>query len=792
MNTQKTKSHLAVVSLLLLFASMSLQAAEQQLKPQINRAVEAKPLNTNIKLAVKPQRPLAFNNLKTSGLSATQRIALEPRYAVTKPDKTLHREGLDRSVVIVKFADGVRIREKNTSSQRKNQTNSNIVDARLDDLAFQQSSLDDYDKELLKRRKLSDKKITRQLQKFRRAIRSHRVRHWKNLFDLDENLLANLRLNAEITRKRQAADLSNYYFFKLESEQKGEELADKLNQLDIVEIAYLAPIPKPADIPPTTSSFQGQQTYLNKAPGGIDAKYAWSKPGGKGDLVKIIDIEGGWNLNHEDLPSMFITDGRISDEESSREHGTAVMGIMLGLDDGIGITGIVPKASGGVVSVKRGLGLAYFDNVAEAILIAAMKLSPGDIILIEQHARGPGKDGDCTACITSDGKARDQCGYIAMEYWNDIFDAIYAASASGLIVVEAAGNGEMKLDHARYKDRFDRNYRDSGALLVGAGEWDTRKPKCWTNHGTRVDVQGWGENVTTAGYGDLAKVKGSDINQWYTNSFSGTSSATPIVAGAVAAIQGIQIENNNPVLDWYEISQLLKATGTAQTGSKQIGPLPDLRTAIDSLAPPVKETAVFDYEIMLTGDLLDADRNVSGFVGDRTRTLGEAADLGAIERLNFGERSDRPCYVRVEKADIVDNKILKPHDELDICGNKGPTDKSKNSGYVPLLTTSHDTFVHGVSVCNSKTNNSTRLKGAKVYRTKIEDDGSFSRLPGPSEPMERPNCDGNWRTPAFCPAGSVATKLVVHIRPDGNNEIFTGLSLKCKKVEVIKTCTSGC
>lgn len=198
---------------------------------------------------------------------------------------------------------------------------------------------------------------------------------------------------------------------------------------------------------------------------------------------------------------------------------------------------------------------------------------------------------------------------------------------------------------------------------------------------------------------------------------------------------------------------------------------------------------MFQTTVTLNDDLLDADRTVSGFEGKRTRDIGEAATLAAIERLRFGERSDRPCYVRVEKADIVANKTLSKHDELDICGGNGPTDRSLE--FVPTLSSGHDTFLRGVSVCNSKTGNSTRLKGVKTYLTRVEDDGSFSMISNPNT-LDRPNCDKNWRTPAMCPTGSVATKLVVHIRPDGKNEVITGLSLKCKKVEVTRTCVSGC
>ena len=771
---------LGAISLLMLTTGFSLTAASQ----------ESKDADRSERSAAKATRPLAISKLKTSGISAADRIALKPKYPVKKPARTEHTPGLKRNVVVVKFVDGARIREENASADRRMKTDKQTLLSRLEALKPQLETLDEYDRDLLKRRNLTLDGVERQMTKARDALKTRNIVHWRKVFEIDDGLLASLRINAEIRKKRQSSDLANYYVFQLQDGEQGEQLVDRLNELDVVELAYLAPIPKDADVPPTTPSFQNRQSYLGAAPGGIDAKYAWTIPGGTGNLVKIIDVESGWNLNHEDLPSVFITDGRIDDDDS-RQHGTAVLGVMLGRQDGVGVTGIVPNASGGVVSVNRGLGIAYYQNVAEAVLLATMNLSEGDVILIEQHARGPGNDGDCTACINSNGKPSDQCGYIAMEYWSDIFDAVNAATASGVIVVEAAGNGEMNLDNARYDDRFDRNVRNSGALLVGAGGSTDRTPWCWSNHGSRLDVQGWGDSVMTAGYGSSStfKVNGADDNQWYTSTFGGTSSATPIVAGAVAAIQGVQIANNNPPLDWYEMADLLVKTGTPQAGAKIIGPLPDLKAAIAKLAPPTPANAVYETVIALGATTVDADRTVSGFVGERTRTIGESADLGAIERLQFGERSDEPCYVKVEKADIVANSIVKPHAELDICDGKGPTDRSLE--YVPTITPEHDTFVRGVAVCNSKTNNSTRLKGVKLYRTRIEDDGSFSMISNPTT-LDRPNCDDNWREPAICPSGTVATDLVVHIRPDGKKEVFTGLSLKCKKVEVTRTCVSGC
>lgn len=733
------------------------------------------------------RRPPVTSTLRTSGLSTAERIALKPKHTVAKPESTRYWKGLQRNVVIVKFADGARVREEHVDPEARMRTDNATLAARLAALRAQQDQLDDYDRELLRRRGLQPQGLGRQMNEVRRILTDPRLKDWRRLFEIDDDTLAKLRLNAEIKTKRQSSDLANYYAFELEESAEGERLADALNRLDIVEIAYLAPIPEDADVPPPTPSFQGSQGYLNAAPAGIDAKFAWTVPGGKGGLVKIIDVEGGWNLNHEDLPSVFFNDGRI-DTGDSRQHGTAVLGVLLALDDGIGVTGIVPEASGGVVSIHR--GIAYKQNVADSVLLAALQLAAGDVILIEQHSRGPGNDGDCTACINDDGKPREQCGYIAMEYWDDIFDAVNAATAAGIIVVEAAGNGEMNLDHSRYDDRFDRTVRNSGAIVVGGGQSATHKPECWSNHGSRVDLQGWGENVMTTGYGepDSLRINGFDDNQWYRSGFNGTSSATPIVAGAVAAIQGIQIANNNPVLDWFEMADLLVKTGTPQTGGKHIGPLPNLRAAIATLSPPTKAGATFQTTVQLLAPLLDADR-VSGFSGARTRVLGANDALGAIERLAFGERSDNPCFVRVEKAGIVDHTSVSPDAELDLCGKKGSTDRSLE--LVPLLATGHDTFVRGVSVCNSNTGNSTRLKGVKTYLVRVEDDGSLSMISNP-QTMERPNCDENWRAPAMCPAGSVATKLIVHIRPDHDDEVVTGLSLQCREVEATRTCVSGC
>src|SRR5205085_10068201 len=155
-------------------------------------------------------------------------------------------------------------------------------------------------------------------------------------------------------------------------------------------------------------------------------------------------------------------------------------------------------------------GLCWLtDDFENSVNRSAAQLRFGDIMVIEQHAPGP--DSGLTAVCNA-----SQFEYVAMEYWDANFDAIKNATSRGIIVVEAAGNGSMNLDSSIYGGAFNRAVRDSGAIVVGAGtSFGGRAPECWTNFGSRVDVQGWGDSVATPGGGDLAMVHGAgDTNQW--------------------------------------------------------------------------------------------------------------------------------------------------------------------------------------------------------------------------------------------------------------------------------------
>jgi Subtilase family len=379
------------------------------------------------------------------------------------------------------------------------------------------------------------------------------------------------------------------------------EIAAELGALkEVIDAAYVKPAAEPAvnmmgatgaPAPPgAKQDFTPRQKYLEQAPGGIDAQFAWTQPGGKGAGVKIIDVEGEWRLTHEDLliNKLGLLGGTPPNDIGWRNHGTAVIGTFSASENAFGVTGICPAATVGVVSI-------FGDGRTSSLAIreAADKLAAGDILLIELHRPGPRNSFE---------DRDDQLGYIAVEWWPDDYDAIHYAIGRGVIVVEAAGNGAENFDDALYdtpdkrfpadwKNPFRRGDRDSGAILVGAGappqnthgndNGPDRSRLDFSNYGSAVDAQGWGREVTSCGYGDLQG--GANEDQWYTDQFSGTSSASPVVVGALGCAQGTRRAAGSTLLTPSTARALLRATGSPQQDgpagpkTQRIGNRPDLR-----------------------------------------------------------------------------------------------------------------------------------------------------------------------------------------------------------------------
>lgn len=324
-------------------------------------------------------------------------------------------------------------------------------------------------------------------------------------------------------------------------------------------------------------NFEYLQKYLEPAPVGVDARYAWTLPGGTGENVKFIDIETGVYL-YDDLPAPFILNST-----SEQDHGSAVIGTLVAKNDGIGTTGIVYDASWGFFSNYY---YGYFpsptstseqrintaaESLSFTIKEAIKELSKGDVLIIEVQFSGPYHN------------------FAPVEYWPQVYNALKIATKKGIHCVAAAGNGGHSLDGSLYKGAFNRRHRDSGCILVASATLeptnDSRGHRKVTssNYGSRIDVHGYGKNVTTVGYGNLYDNK----NSKYTRFFAGTSSATAIVAGVVASLSSIAKEQGK-ILSPRRIRKALRKTGTPQYAPRPgyderkypIGNLPDLKALV--------------------------------------------------------------------------------------------------------------------------------------------------------------------------------------------------------------------
>ncbi len=338
--------------------------------------------------------------------------------------------------------------------------------------------------------------------------------------------LANLEDHARDSDFPPLHSLASYWRLDAREVQKPlEEVLAEFRKLENeIDHAYLErSVSEPATVNAADDPYAASQNYLDAAPTGIDARWAWTQPGGKGCKMHFIDLEQGWFLNHEDLPTpkLIFNSNKDGIVGYRGDHGTAVLGAVAGLDNTRGIVGIAPAlASVQVVSHFEARGGTNL-HVADAI-VAAVNAGPTPHVLLLEVQR------DALPTEIDDGD----------------FDAIRLAVAVGIVVIEPAGNSGTDLDNspdAAGMNPASIDFRDSGAILVAAATSSTPHERLLdSNFGSRVNCYAWGENIVSAGYGDLNL---SGVNDtMYTSVFKQTSGAAAIIAGAALLVQALYLK----------------------------------------------------------------------------------------------------------------------------------------------------------------------------------------------------------------------------------------------------------
>ncbi len=389
-------------------------------------------------------------------------------------------------------------------------------------------------------------------------------------FDIARPTLRAWKIRGEARSGVVGPDLSLWFNVRVEGGRHAvARLVNELNSSPAVEIAHPIAIAEEAVIrsgampaerkrSERTPDFTDQQDYLFDTPVGLDAPAAWDLPGGKGEQMKFIDVERCWFHEHEDFTAenLFYIGG-YTPWPTDCDHGTAVVGEVVGTHNGFGISGFAPEAEWGLEAYDSNL----WPEVSEYFQEAAETLEPGDIWLIEIQMYPPDRDAT------------------PMEWLQSNYDAIWTSCWSlEVVCVEAGANGSQDLDDPSWEGVFDRNVRDSGAILVGAGTGYGRVAEYFTNWGSRMDVHAWGSEIVTTGYGDL--YNGGTHETQYTATFGGTSGASPMVVGAGLCVQGIAKAYLGYAFTPEALRAMLHDTGIPHLDpDKEIGPRPDIGAA---------------------------------------------------------------------------------------------------------------------------------------------------------------------------------------------------------------------
>lgn len=443
--------------------------------------------------------------------------------------------------------------------------------------------------------------------------------------------------------------LTQYWRIDLRSRPEPiSEIARRFAGLHGIEAAYAEQVVSDPVVNAANDPFNGTQNYLDAAPVGIDARWAWTQAGGEGQGVGVVDLEQGWRLGHEDFtgkaPTLIFNVNRDGIGGYVGNHGTAVFGVIAADDNTRGVVGAAP-------SIPSLRATSHFDgvtalHVADAIVAALPTMSAGHVLLLEVQ-RG-------AALLPTETDLGD-------------FDAIRLATARGIIVVEAAGNGNNDLDaftDAAGRFRLRRghaDFRDSGAIMVGAAEspvvgGNAHDRANFSNFGSRIDCYGWGRNVTTCGYGDLTP--GAAIDASYTSTFNGTSSASPVVVGAAVLTQSMYRSATGTMLSPGQMRAILSnpGNGTPQsaTVAGAIGVMPNLRqigqVALGLVPDIYLRDASGDSGAVPSAGALSTSPDVivrPAQVANPTLAFGEGSGTENDETLGFQTEAGQDNYIYV-------------------------------------------------------------------------------------------------------------------------------------------------
>ncbi|MEM7809140.1 MAG: S8 family serine peptidase, partial [Planctomycetota bacterium] len=352
----------------------------------------------------------------------------------------------------------------------------------------------------------------------------------------------------------------------------------------------------------------------------IDALEAWGISTGSPDVITAV-VDTGIDYNHPDLvANMWTNPGEIagdgidndnngyvddiygidtaygdSDPYDGDSHGTHVAGTIAATgNNGVGVVGV---AYGTKVMALKFLDDSGFGDTADAVeainYITDMRLRGVNVVASNNSWGGGG-------------------------YSQTLYDAIEAHNDAGLLFVAAAGNGTPFFGTPINNDadpQYPASYDLPGIISV-ANHQSSGAAGSSSNYGaTSVDIAAPGTNV-------LSSVPGGGYS-----SFTGTSMASPHVAGVVALVNSV-------------------APGL---------PIADVKAAVLDAADPIAAFATTGSKPILTGGRLNAFKAIEplgspGLYG----TVFDDIDGDGVRSGNEPALSGRTVYIDLDNDSVID------------------------------------------------------------------------------------------------------------------------------------------
>jgi len=297
-----------------------------------------------------------------------------------------------------------------------------------------------------------------------------------------------------------------------------------------VEYAEFAPSWQFNSVQSTNDPQFSEQWNLSK----IQAESAWDLiPYQSGaEKVKIAIIDAAFLLNHEDFSGSYhvnlneISGNNIDDDQNGFVddiqgwdfgENDADVNPPVGGDPTFAHGTFVASFAGAVTDNQIGIA-SVSDNTAVIIPLkigagtSSIYVPQGSVLQAIDYAMIQNADIISMSLSVMD---ENGFGYMGVETLHDL---ISAANSQGIIIIAASGNGALSYyDEISFPARF--------AEVIAVGSTDTYDNKASSSqYSSEIDIMAPGHEVLGA----------ISYAPWYENYWSGTSFATPTVAGAIA------------------------------------------------------------------------------------------------------------------------------------------------------------------------------------------------------------------------------------------------------------------